>query len=182
MIRSSASWFGVENTSCDSSASSDERASSPKWTLASNIRFKKRIQRTFLLSASLDGGEIRIRHFIFGNSGKRYVSILCAVCPRVSVSILKPCWSKLRHAYHRNTPTLSTCAVARKSPVGLNDMLVAMLVVRNASTNRPVGMSKVRMVESMDVVRSQRESGENAYIFNLTLGQTAEWLCNTYHV
>jgi hypothetical protein len=42
-------------------------------------------------------------------------------------------------------------------------MLVAMLGVLNASTSCPVGMSNVRMIESVDVVKSQRESFEKAY-------------------
>lgn len=63
-------------------------------------------------------------------------------------------------AYHRYTPTLSVCDVARKSFVGENATLVAILGVRKASMSRPVGMSKVRMIESSDVVTSHRESGE----------------------
>jgi hypothetical protein len=39
-------------------------------------------------------------------------------------------------------------------------MLVATLLVLNASISRPVGTSKVRMMESKDVTRSQREFGE----------------------
>jgi hypothetical protein len=60
-------------------------------------------------------------------------------------------------------PTLSTCAVARKSPVGEKDTLVAILGTLNASINFPVGMSNVRMMESSEVVMSHRESGENVY-------------------
>jgi hypothetical protein len=41
-------------------------------------------------------------------------------------------------------------------------MLVAMLGVLKASIRRPVGRSKVRMMESIDAVTSHRESGENA--------------------
>jgi hypothetical protein len=41
-------------------------------------------------------------------------------------------------------------------------MLVATLPVLNASMRRPLGTSNVRMIESRDVVTSQRESGENA--------------------
>lgn len=63
-------------------------------------------------------------------------------------------------AHHRNIPTLSTCAVARKSFVGENEILVATLDVRNASMSRPVGTSNVRMTESSEVATSQRESGE----------------------
>lgn len=69
-----------------------------------------------------------------------------------------------KKTYQRYTPTLSTCAVARKSFVGENAILVATLDVRKASIRRPVGTSYVRMIESNDVVTSQRESGENAYI------------------
>jgi hypothetical protein len=58
-------------------------------------------------------------------------------------------------------PTLSTCAVAKKSFVGENAMLIAILDVRNASIRRPVGISNVRIMESKEVVTSQRESGEN---------------------
>ena len=43
-------------------------------------------------------------------------------------------------------------------------MLVATFDVRKASIKRPEGISNVRMTESKDVVISQRESGENAYI------------------
>lgn len=62
---------------------------------------------------------------------------------------------------HRYTPTLSTCEVARKSFVGENVMLVATLDVRNRSIILPVGMSNVRMIESIEVVTSHLESGEN---------------------
>jgi hypothetical protein len=62
--------------------------------------------------------------------------------------------------YHRKIPTLSTCAVARKSLVGENEMLVATLDVRNASIRRPVGTSKVLITESRELATSQRESGE----------------------
>lgn len=44
--------------------------------------------------------------------------------------------------------------------MGENDRLVATLDVRKASINRPVGMSKVRIIESKELVTSQRESGE----------------------
>ena len=64
---------------------------------------------------------------------------------------------------HKNTPTLSTWAVARKSFVGENAILVATLGVRNASIKLPVGTSNVRMIESSDVDTIQRESGENAW-------------------
>jgi hypothetical protein len=63
---------------------------------------------------------------------------------------------------HRYIPTLSTCAVARKSPVGENEILVATLVVRNTSIKRPVGMSNVLMIESRDDVINHLESEENA--------------------
>lgn len=62
----------------------------------------------------------------------------------------------------RYTPTLSTCAVARKSLVGENAMLVATLDVRKASMRRPVGTSNVLMVESRDAATSHLASGENA--------------------
>lgn len=68
-----------------------------------------------------------------------------------------------RCAYHRNIPTLSTCAVAKKSLVGENETLVATLLVRNASISLPVGTSNVRMIESNEVVINHRESGEKVY-------------------
>ena len=66
-------------------------------------------------------------------------------------------------AHHKNTPKLSTCAVARKSFEGENDTLVATLVVRNASIKRPVGTSNVRMTESKAVATNHRESGEKVW-------------------
>jgi len=66
-------------------------------------------------------------------------------------------------AHHKNTPTLSTWAVARKSFEGENDILVATLEVRNASIKRPVGTSNVRITESKAVVTNHRESGEKVY-------------------
>jgi hypothetical protein len=63
-------------------------------------------------------------------------------------------------AHHKNTPTLSTWAVARKSLEGENDTLVATLEVRNASIKRPVGTSNVRITESKAVAINHRESGE----------------------
>jgi hypothetical protein len=36
--------------------------------------------------------------------------------------------------------------------------------VRNASTNRPVGISNVLMVESKEVAINHLESGENVYL------------------
>jgi hypothetical protein len=73
--------------------------------------------------------------------------------------------------HHKKMPTLSTCAVARKSLVGENEMLVATLSVRNASINSPVGRSNVRIMESMEVVTSHLESGENVYtIFTSSAG------------
>jgi hypothetical protein len=64
---------------------------------------------------------------------------------------------------HRKTPTLSTCEVARKSFVGEKERLVATLGVLNASINRPVGISNVRMMESKAAATSHRESGEKVY-------------------
>ena len=66
-------------------------------------------------------------------------------------------------ADQRCTPRLSTCAVARKSPVGEKVRLVAMLPVRKASTNCPVGMSYVRMTASIEVAMSHLESAEKVY-------------------
>jgi len=66
--------------------------------------------------------------------------------------------------YQRYTPTLSTWAVAKKSLVGENDILVATVVVRKASINLPDGMSNVLIIESSDVVMSHRESDEKAYM------------------
>lgn len=45
--------------------------------------------------------------------------------------------------------------------MGENVMLVATLDVRNRSIILPVGMSNVRMIESIEVVTSHLESGEN---------------------
>jgi hypothetical protein len=64
-------------------------------------------------------------------------------------------------AYQRYTPTLSTCEVAKKSPVGEKVTLAATLAHRKPSRSLPVGMSNVRIVESREVAISQRESGEN---------------------
>lgn len=66
-------------------------------------------------------------------------------------------WARLAH---KNTPTLSTCEVAKKSFVGEKERLVVTLGVLNASINRPVGISNVRMMESRAAATSQRESGE----------------------
>lgn len=66
-------------------------------------------------------------------------------------------------AYQRYTPTLSTCEVAKKSPVGEKDTLAATLAHRKPSSSLPVGMSNVLIVESREVAISQRESGENVY-------------------
>src|ERR1700690_3342563 len=66
-------------------------------------------------------------------------------------------------------PTLSTCAVAKKSFVGEKERLAATLDVRNASIRRPVGTSNVRIIESREVVTNQRESGEN--VWSLSAGQ-----------
>jgi len=66
--------------------------------------------------------------------------------------------------YQRYTPTLSTWAVAKKSLVGENDILVATVVVRKESINLPDGMSNVLIIESSDVVMSHRESDEKAYM------------------
>ena len=66
--------------------------------------------------------------------------------------------------YQRYTPTLSTWAVAKKSPVGENDTLVATLVVRKASMRCPDGMSNVLIIVSSDVVISHRESEEKVYV------------------
>jgi len=41
---------------------------------------------------------------------------------------------------------------------------VAIELVRNASTRRPVGISNVLMVESRDVAINHLESGENVYL------------------
>lgn len=42
-------------------------------------------------------------------------------------------------------------------------MLIAVLGRRKASIKRPVGMSKVLIIESSDVATSHLESGENAW-------------------
>jgi hypothetical protein len=55
-------------------------------------------------------------------------------------------------------------AVAKKSPVGENDILVATLAVRKASMRCPEGMSNVLIIESRDVVMSHRESEEKVYV------------------
>jgi len=54
--------------------------------------------------------------------------------------------------------------VAKKSPVGENDTLVATLVVRKASMRCPDGMSNVLIIVSSDVVISHRESEEKVYV------------------
>ena len=61
-------------------------------------------------------------------------------------------------------PTPSTWAVAKKSLVGENDMLVATLAVRKASIRCPEGMSNVLIIESSDVVMSHRESEEKVCV------------------
>jgi hypothetical protein len=81
---------------------------------------------------------------------------------------------------HKNTPTLSTWAVAKKSFTGENAMLVAILGVRNASIKPPVGMSNVRITESRDVDTIQRESGENAW--GLLVSSIVKQLVEPYNV
>ena len=49
--------------------------------------------------------------------------------------------------------------------MGEKERLVATLGVLNASINRPVGISNVRMIESRHAATSQRESGEKVYSF-----------------
>lgn len=78
-------------------------------------------------------------------------------CASVAANAYGKAWM---WTYHKYTPTLSVCDVARKSFVGENATLVATLGVRKASMSRPVGMSKVRMMVSSDVVTSHLESGE----------------------
>jgi len=81
---------------------------------------------------------------------------------------------------HKNTPTLSTCAVAKKSFAGENAILVAILGVRNASIKPPVGISNVRITESRDVDTIQRESGENA--LGLLVNSIVKQFVDTYNV
>ena len=93
------------------------------------------------------------------------VGELRAVCPgtgqlRSATSLSRTIGDGCTH--QRKTPTLSTWLVARKSPVGEKVMDVATLAVLKASTSWPVGMSNVRIIESVDVVSSQRESFEKA--------------------
>jgi hypothetical protein len=45
-------------------------------------------------------------------------------------------------------------AVAKKSPVGENDVQVTTLAVRKASIRRPEGMSNFLIIESSDIVIS----------------------------
>ena len=61
--------------------------------------------------------------------------------------------------------------MARKSFVGEKERLVATLGVLNASISRPVGISNVRIMLSMDAATSQRESGENVYPVSVSHGQ-----------
>lgn len=87
-------------------------------------------------------------------------------CARLALSFGVRCQSHAHKyqacgTYQRKTPTLSTWEVARKSPVGEKETLVATVCVLNPSMSRPDGISKVRMIESRDVVTSHRESGEN---------------------
>lgn len=68
--------------------------------------------------------------------------------------------------HQRNMPTLSACAVARKSLVGEKSKLVAMLGVRKASIRIPVGISNVRIMQSTAVATSHRASDEKAFVPN----------------
>jgi len=92
--------------------------------------------------------------------------------PTSSISVSDTVWNETSAYWarfaHRKTPTLSTCEVAKKSFVGENERLVATLGVLNASINRPVGISNVRMTECRDAATSQRESGEKVYPVSLS--------------
>lgn len=90
---------------------------------------------------------------------QRDICKLRSICPDISCHL-----DTLKWTHQRCTPRLSTCAVARKSPLGEKVKLVAIELVLNASTSRPVGMSKVRIVESREVAMSQRESGEKTCV------------------
>lgn len=72
--------------------------------------------------------------------------------------------------------------MARKSPVGENVRLVAIELVRKASTSLPVGMSNVRIVESSDVAISHRESGEKAYELSVRRTNTRTMCLGTYRI
>jgi len=103
-----------------------------------------------------------------GRKDKPSSSMSCIVgSPTSSTSLSDTVWNETSAYWarfaHRKTPTLSTCEVAKKSFVGENERLVATLGVLNASINRPVGISNVRMTESRDAATSQRESGEKVY-------------------
>jgi hypothetical protein len=63
------------------------------------------------------------------------------------------------HSYHRNTPTLSTCVVAKKSPVGEKVKLVVTFSTANTSIICPDGRSHVRIVASSEEDTIQRPSG-----------------------
>lgn len=61
-------------------------------------------------------------------------------------------------------------------------MLVGTLGVLNASINRPVGMSNVRMMESRDATTSQRESGEKVYAVSSVRRQSLNQNRATNHI
>ena len=56
------------------------------------------------------------------------------------------------------------------------------LGVLNASINRPVGISNVRMMESRDAATSQRESGEKVYPVPLSDRQKLNQDWTTNHI
>ena len=67
------------------------------------------------------------------------------------------------HSYHRNIPTLSTCVVAKKSPVGEKVRLVVTFSTSNTSIICPDGKSHVRIVASNEADTIQRPSGLKLY-------------------
>lgn len=88
---------------------------------------------------------------------------LCAIRPVQPSEVISNSGPQIKLlAHHRKTPILSTCAVARKSPVGEKLRLIAMLGVRKASMSRPVGRSNVRTTESEEETISHLESAEKA--------------------
>lgn len=129
--------------------------------------------RTFIFGCPLHRRESHIRDIVVGDGLERYFCILSSVSPKVNHEQSKN-MIRERNTYHRYTPTLSTCAVAKKSFVGENAILVATLDVLNASIKRPVGTSNVRIIESNEVVTSHRESGENACRRRLLSKMTVE--------
>jgi hypothetical protein len=115
---------------------------------------------TDVIRYTLDGRDTDLWYFlVLVDVSEINIGELCPVRPAMLAFIL----SAVDETYQRCTPRLSTCAVAKKSPVGEKVTLVAMELVRKASTSLPVGMSNVRIVESSEVAINHLESGENVF-------------------